>query len=181
MAATGCGLLLARPWLAGGWPDPVPFLIVLFAAVGVAGALWPQPQPLPGTRFDGPVTPLAPVAALVVGVAAFGVGRMTIATPGPVGPGSALAVALALNSLAAVAEEALFRRHIYGWLLRHGPAVAIAGSAAAFAIVHVTVWGWWVLPLDLAAGLVLSWQRHASGGWTVPALTHVAANAWALT
>jgi membrane protease YdiL (CAAX protease family) len=50
------------------------------------------------------------------------------------------------------------------------------GSAALFAIAHVTVYGWWVLPLDLAAGLVLAWQRWASGSWAVPAVTHVVAN-----
>lgn len=45
-----------------------------------------------------------------------------------------------------------------------------------FAVVHVTVYGAWVLPLDLAAGLVLSWQRWATGSWGVPAVTHVVAN-----
>jgi hypothetical protein len=40
----------------------------------------------------------------------------------------------------------------------------------------VTVWGAGVLPLDLAAGLLLSWQRAASGRWAVPAATHTVAN-----
>ena len=83
---------------------------------------------------------------------------------------------VALNSLAAVAEEAFFRRFAYGLAATRGPAFAVVGSAAIFAAVHVTVWGWAVLPLDLAAGLVLGWQRWATGGWAVPAATHVAAN-----
>ncbi len=58
--------------------------------------------------------------------------------------------------------------------------MAVVGTAAAFAVVHVTVWGWWVLPLDLAAGLLLSWQRAATGRWSVPAATHVLANSLAL-
>jgi membrane protease YdiL (CAAX protease family) len=33
-----------------------------------------------------------------------------------------------------------------------------------------------VLPLDLAAGLLLGWQRQATGSWAVPAATHVVAN-----
>jgi hypothetical protein len=41
---------------------------------------------------------------------------------------------------------------------------------------HVTVYGWWVLPIDLGASLILSWQRWSSGTWTVPAATHVIAN-----
>ncbi len=69
---------------------------------------------------------------------------------------------------------------MYGWLAPFGPAVAVVVSAVAFAAVHVTVWGLWVLPLDLAAGLLLSWQRAASGRWSVPAATHVLANTLAL-
>ena len=57
-----------------------------------------------------------------------------------------------------------------------GVALAVGGSAVLFAIAHVTVYGWWVLPIDLAAGLVLGWQRWASGTWAVPAVTHVFAN-----
>src|SRR5205823_5479001 len=83
---------------------------------------------------------------------------------------------LALNTLAAVAEEAFFRRLVYGALLRQGAAVAVVGSAVLFALVHVSVYGAWVLPIDLAAGVVLSWQRWASGSWWAPALTHVVAN-----
>ena len=45
-----------------------------------------------------------------------------------------------------------------------------------FAAVHVTVYGLWVLPLDLAAGLLLGWQRQATGSWLVPAVTHAIAN-----
>ena len=92
-----------------------------------------------------------------------------------------LAVAIALNALAAVAEEAFFRRYLYGLMATwSGPGVAVVATAAVFAVVHVTVWGWWVLPLDLAAGLVLSWQRAATGRWSVPAATHVLANTLAL-
>jgi membrane protease YdiL (CAAX protease family) len=56
----------------------------------------------------------------------------------------------------------------------------VVGSAVCFAAVHVTVWGVAVLPLDLAAGLILGWQRAATGRWSVPAITHVAANVLAV-
>jgi membrane protease YdiL (CAAX protease family) len=81
-----------------------------------------------------------------------------------------------LNALAAVAEEAFFRRLVYGALARHGAAFAVVGSAVLFAAVHLTVYGAWVLPVDLAAGLLFGWQRWATDRWTVPALTHVLAN-----
>jgi hypothetical protein len=32
------------------------------------------------------------------------------------------------------------------------------------------------LPVDLGAGLFLSWQRWASGTWAAPAATHALAN-----
>ena len=75
-----------------------------------------------------------------------------------------------------MAEEAFFRRLVYGALLAAGPVAAVVGSAVLFAAVHVTVYGVWVLPLDLAAGLLFGWQRQATGSWTVPAVTHAAAN-----
>ena len=86
------------------------------------------------------------------------------------------ASALPLAILAAVAEEALFRRAAYGWLERFGPAVAVVGSALLFAAVHLPLYGAAALPVDLGAGLLFSWQRWAAGTWTVPAGTHAAAN-----
>ena len=83
---------------------------------------------------------------------------------------------MALSTLAAVAEEAFFRRLLYAALAPGGAVLAVGGTALLFAVVHVTVYGMWVLPIDVAAGLVLSWQRWASGTWRVPAATHVIAN-----
>ena len=48
-------------------------------------------------------------------------------------------------------------------------AVVVVGSALLFAAVHVPLYGVAALPVDLGAGLLLSWQRWASGTWTVPA------------
>jgi membrane protease YdiL (CAAX protease family) len=78
--------------------------------------------------------------------------------------------------LAAVAEEALFRGALFSLLERRGRALAIAGSAVAFALVHVPFYGIAALPLDLGAGLLFAWQRSASDSWTVPAATHALAN-----
>ena len=62
-------------------------------------------------------------------------------------------------------------------LLEEGGAVfAVAGSTVLFAAVHVSIYGLWALPIDVAAGLVFGWQRWATGSWSVPAATHVVAN-----
>lgn len=166
-ATAGGALLLARPWLADAVDHPDALLVALFVTVGVVGAWWPVTAP------GRPAAGSTAVWVTLVGAAAFVAGRL-------VAGGRAAAPALlgyvVLNTLAAVAEEALFRRLVYDALSTRGALVAVAGSATAFAAVHVTVWGWWVLPLDLAAGLVLSWQRWASGRWSVPAATHAFAN-----
>lgn len=163
--ACGCSLLVLRQRLAESAASPTAGLVVVFVAIGAVGVAWPvgyeDSGPIPGT------------AVLALGVAAFALGRLIGGGHPPVPFG---ARALALNSLAAVAEEAFFRRFAYGVLQGWGRAGAIVGSAILFAAVHITIYGAWVLPLDLAAGLVLGWQRWASGRWTVPALTHVVAN-----
>lgn len=86
------------------------------------------------------------------------------------------AVGLGASIIAALAEEVVFRRTLYGWLAAHGAAVAIGAGAVAFALVHVPAYGWGVVPIDLGAGIVFGWQRWATGTWTAPAATHVAAN-----
>ena len=176
LAVAGCAALLARPAFVPAGIDPTARLVVLFVLLGAVGAWWPLPS-----AHRRPAAVGVAAATLVVGCAAFAVGRAAMGGPGAEAwAAPLLARSLVLNSLAAVTEEAFFRRLVYGLLERWGPAVAVVGSAAAFAVVHVTVWGWWVLPLDLAAGLLLSWQRAASGRWTAPAATHVLANVLAL-
>jgi membrane protease YdiL (CAAX protease family) len=166
-AAAGCAALTARPLLlgiAGAGPGPV--LGTLFVVLLAVSVVWPgTDHPHPGVRA---------VPVLALGIGAFAVGRLLAAGSPP--PVTATAFVIGLNTLAAVAEEAFFRRLVYGALLAGGPVLAVGGSALLFAAVHVTVYGLWVLPLDLAAGLLLGWQRHVTGSWVVPAATHSVAN-----
>ena len=172
-AVIGVVALLARPWHLPASVH-VEWRVAFFVALGLVGMAWPVSR-----RFEpGSGRLSVSLGVLAVGASAFALGRAAVGDPpGP----SALATAIALNALAAVAEEAFFRRYLYGMLgARWGTGAAVVATAALFALVHVTVWGWWVLPLDLAAGLVLSWQRAATGRWSVPAATHVLANSLAL-
>jgi hypothetical protein len=161
--AAGCAVLVARPLLITNGP-PVLILGAVFLALLLVGTAWP-----------GGETTLSRDAGwtLLIGLGAFVVARLIGGGHAPHAP---IARLLLLNSFAAVAEEAFFRRFVYRLLEPANVAVAVLGSATLFAIVHVTVYGLWVLPIDLAAGLVLSWQRWASGSWRVPAVTHVLAN-----
>jgi membrane protease YdiL (CAAX protease family) len=167
--AAGCAALVLRPLLVEAAPSPTASLAALFTVLLTVGALWPVSAPLGSARAAS----RASLAALTIGIGAFAVGRVLAGGQAPVPSAGRL---LWLNLLAAVAEEAFFRRLVYGALVHRGPAIAILGSAGLFAVVHVTVYGVWVLPLDLAAGLVLSWQRWSTGSWCPSALTHSIAN-----
>jgi membrane protease YdiL (CAAX protease family) len=170
----GCVLLTLRPALLHAGP-PTTIVIVLFVGLLVtslharlpafAASGGHSPRVAGGTSSRGWL--------LVAGIAVFVVGR---ALAGGHAPQPLTMRVLALNSLAAIGEEAFFRRLVFGALESGGAALAVVGSAVLFAAVHLTLYGAWVLPLDLAAGLVLGWQRWASGSWSVPAATHVVAN-----
>jgi len=165
LVATGICLLLVRIWLpALGAHGRVVALGATMAAILVGSLLVPV---APGRAM------VRPALVLVIGLAAIAV-ALVVGGPPVRSPLAAWSLPLAL--LAAVAEEALFRRAAYGALERHGAAVAVGVTALAFALIHVPLYGWAVLPVDLGAGLLLSWQRWASGTWTVPAATHAVAN-----
>jgi hypothetical protein len=144
--AGGLALLLLRPWL----PRHDAVLVGLFVLLGCVALAWPIPR----ATSRG-----VPGVALLIGIGAFLLGRLAGLGAGHI---AASARVVELGVLAAVAEEAFFRRFLYGALARYGEPVAVGVTA--------------VLPLDLAAGLLLSWQRAVSGTWTVPAATHVVAN-----
>jgi membrane protease YdiL (CAAX protease family) len=110
---------------------------------------------------------------LVIGLTAVAVAR-SVAAPAP--PLVTTEVSAGLSVLAAVAEEALFRGGVFRLLEPRGAAFAAVASALLFALVHVPSYGWPAFPVDLGAGLLFSWQRLATGRWSVPAATHAAAN-----
>jgi hypothetical protein len=169
VAALGCGALAARPALLASTPRPTLALVVLFGALLVVGAA----VPIPSEARSAWRVPRGMPVALATGVVAFGAGRLLV---GGYSPARVTLPVLVANTLAAVAEEVWFRRLCFGLLAPAGPAVAVAGSAVLFAAVHVASYGLWVLPLDLAAGALLGWQRAVTGSWAAPAATHVIAN-----
>ena len=83
----------------------------------------------------------------------------------------------ALTALVATAEEAFLRGALFDAVeRRRGVDAAIAVAAIAFALLHVPLYGWHVLPLDLAVGIVLGATRAVAGTWTAPAVAHVGAD-----
>lgn len=158
--AAGCLALFARPLAtAAGWGVVV--------AAGVVGMVVPVRQTGGSVLDRGGWW-----SVVAVGVIAFAAARMFAAhAPAPGAP-----LALVATGVAAISEEAFFRRLLYGWLARWGAAAAIAGAALAFAAVHLRGYGPWSLPVNLAAGILFGWQRWATGRWDSAAVTHAIAN-----
>jgi membrane protease YdiL (CAAX protease family) len=178
VAAAGVAFLLLRPSLEAFPRGGVALLAAGYLAVGALAARQRLPAPKAEAR-QARAGALPALPALAVGIAAVAVAAL-LASPAPALPGGAAPTALALDLLAAGAEEALFRRLLFGWLARWGLPVAAVGSATAFALVHVPLYGMAALPVDFGAGLLFSWQRAATGRWAVPAATHAAANLMAV-
>lgn len=159
--------LLLRPLLAARGNAP---LAVGYLAVGTASVAMLRGS-APAATSRRVLVPLA------VGTVAVLVARL-LAGPAPALPAGIGIVAL--NIGAAVAEEAFFRGFLFARLEPWGVGVAVVVSALAFALLHVPLYGMAAFPVDLGAGLLLSWQRAASGTWTVPAATHAVANVLAV-
>jgi membrane protease YdiL (CAAX protease family) len=97
--------------------------------------------------------------------------------PGVTAPAGLLPRWAAVVTLVAVAEEALLRGALWEALARWcGPYTAVAVTAVAFAALHVPLYGWAVIPLDLAVGVFLGALRVVAGSVTAPALTHTLAD-----
>jgi membrane protease YdiL (CAAX protease family) len=79
----------------------------------------------------------------------------------------------------ASAEEVFLRGTLYDAVSEFaGSTWAVSVGAVAFALLHVPLYGWHVLPLDLAVGVVLGMLRASTGSVVAPATAHVIAD-WA--
>lgn len=83
--------------------------------------------------------------------------------------------------IVAVAEEYFLRGALFDAVNKwQGEIGAVVAPAVAFAVLHVPLYGWHVLPLDFAVGLALGALRLVAGTWTAPAIAHSLADllAW---
>jgi membrane protease YdiL (CAAX protease family) len=163
-------------------------VVVRVAVAGPAGA----GSISAGLVFAAVLTVLAVrrVAAPRFGVAAIGIGLagaavlllpVVVTATGrgitSAGGGAAYLSWGLATAVVATAEEAFLRGALFDALQRwRGSDVAVLGAAVAFAALHVPLYGWHVVPLDLAVGLGLGGLRLAAGTWTAPAIAHVGAD-----
>ena len=125
--------------------------------------------------------PLPSLSGVLVGIAG---GVALVAVPLLVHPlrpvglhAEPFAAWAAVTVVVAGAEEVLLRGVLFDALSEAGGlALAVPVSTVAFALMHVPLYGWGVLPLDLAAGLVLCGLRIAGRGVAAPAIAHALAD-----
>jgi membrane protease YdiL (CAAX protease family) len=82
-----------------------------------------------------------------------------------------------VTGVVAVAEEALLRGALLDVVREAaGLPAAVLLTSVAFALMHVPLYGWGVVPVDLAAGVWLAGLRLAGGGVGAPAVAHLLAD-----
>jgi membrane protease YdiL (CAAX protease family) len=167
--------LLDRPALValGAGVMLLGYAAMTAASVTMAGSRTATAPPASRIR----VAPVGRWIPLAVGIGAVVLAR---AASGAAPPVPVTATVVTLNIAAAVAEEAFFRGFLFDRLRPWGVAVSVTVTALTFALIHLPLYGVAALPVDLGAGLLLSWQRAASGTWAVPAATHALANVLAV-
>jgi membrane protease YdiL (CAAX protease family) len=78
-----------------------------------------------------------------------------------------------VTAVVVIGEEALLRGALFRTLDQAaGPVAAVAVTSIAFALMHVPLYGWQVVPLDLGVGVWLGGLRLATGGVAAPAIAH---------
>ncbi|HWG74543.1 MAG TPA: CPBP family glutamic-type intramembrane protease [Acidimicrobiales bacterium] len=165
VAAVGLRIALGGLGAARSVPAGLAFaaaLVALSAARGVRlGTGWPE---LAVGVAGGAFICLPALAARVAGGSAH--------RPG----GSFLLWAVVVAAVAA-AEELFLRGALFDAVSEiAGRPAAIAAGAVAFAGLHVPLYGWHVVPLDLAVGIWLGALRTVTGSWLSPAVAHVTAD-----
>ena len=194
--ASAAGLVgVVRPWLAPAgvvlalaaviwarWSATVAGLDALavglvfgvaLLAVGVAG--WPAARAL---RRPTPAEIALGVAGGGTLIAVALMTRLAGATPViSFPPAAPFAPWAAITIVVATAEELVLRGALFSAVERAGGVIAaVAVTSLAFALMHVPLYGWHVVPLDLGVGIFLCGLRLAGGGWVGPAVAHAIAD-----
>jgi membrane protease YdiL (CAAX protease family) len=82
-----------------------------------------------------------------------------------------------ITSLVATAEELVLRGSLWRWAAESaGDVAALLLTSLLFALIHVPVYGWSVVPLDVGVGLMFGGLRLWFGGPAAPAAAHVIAD-----
>ena len=116
------------------------------------------------------------VGSVVLVVLALGASQLA-GQPLRAVPKTDFALWAVITVVVASAEELVLRGALFDSLREAaGLLVAVIVTSAAFALMHVPLYGWHVVPLDLGVGVFLAGLRLASGSVAAPAIAHVVAD-----
>ncbi|HYN68853.1 MAG TPA: CPBP family intramembrane glutamic endopeptidase [Candidatus Eisenbacteria bacterium] len=129
--------------------------------------------------------PAAAAIGLAGGLALVGIALVArlpvVSSPMPsgsfAGPAAIFVPWVAITVLVATAEELVLRGALFrAFEASAGLTAAVLLTTLAFALMHVPLYGWHVVPLDLGVGLWLAGLRLLSGGIVAPAVAHMIAD-----
>ena len=168
------GAMVLRLAVSGGPRVPSAPAGLAFAAalLGLAAAAGWRPARLSPSSLavglaGGAVLCAAPMALRLVG------------QPRPIPSAEGFVVWAAVVGLVAVAQEVLLRGALIDAVRPcAGDGAAVGLAAVAFGLLHVPLYGWGAVPLDVAVGVWLGGLRLLSGGVAAPAAAHTVAD-WA--
>jgi len=172
ITATGLGLVVAMRWAVtvSGAADAVAIGSVFgvgLLAVAVLG----------GWR---PARVRASSLAIGVGGGTVLIGLAVVTRSGPLlglSPAVSFGPWAAATIVVATCEELILRGALFDSIDDSlGVTVAVIVTAVLFAVMHVPLYGWHVVPLDLGVGLWLAGLRLATGGVAAPAIAHTLAD-----
>lgn len=186
-------IVLARTWATRAGLDPLVIGAVFGAALWALALPGRTPWRTPhGTQQQTPQAARSPssrglIGPLAIG-AVFGLALVALAYLGATIGGSTIVPGLGrpaapflpwvvITVVVASAEEALLRGRLFDAVHRAGGVLAaLLLTTLAFALMHVPLYGWHVVPLDIAVGLALGGLRLATRGIVAPAAAHTVAD-----
>src|SRR5215218_5401570 len=185
LAAVG-GAILARWWATRAGLDALAVgaafglgLVIVWGAAARASRTAPRagagaPTILPAVAvLIGAMTGLGLVALTVLGGELGG----SLLPPGLGRPAAPFAPWALVTLVVAIAEEGVLRGVLFDRVRDAGGlGLAVVLTSVAFALLHVPLYGWHVVPLDLAVGLLLAGLRLGTGGIAAPAAAHAVAD-----
>lgn len=186
----GLAAVVALRWFAVTRGAPglvvgVGFATALLAVWALAGG--GRKDHPPEIRWREAIAPRRLAVALVAGTV-FGLVLVLVAVAGSLLGGSVLPAGFsrpaapflpwALVTIGvATAEEGILRGALFDRLRsRAGLIAAIAVTTVVFALMHVPLYGWQVVPLDVAVGLGFAGLRLATRSIVAPAMAHSVAD-----
>ena len=169
----GLALVVAGRWAATVAEAP-PLLVGTVFGIALALVAWVGGARVALPRPAALVIGLAG-AALLVGLA-MGASQLA-GQPLQLVPKTQFAPWALITIVVASAEELVLRGVLFD-SLRHATdlTIAVIVTSAAFALMHVPLYGWHVVPLDLGVGVFLAGLRLTSGSVAAPAIAHIVAD-----